>query len=127
MPELRLLRAHREELAGQAILRSLPAAQCRSVGPFVFFDHMLPTRYAPGHGMDIQQHPHIGLSTLTYLFDGELLHKDSLGSAQQVRPGEVSWMTAGSAVACRAHARGAARKRLAAAWSTGLAGVAACG
>ncbi len=99
MSELRLLRAHREELAGQAILRSLPAAQCRSVGPFVFFDHMLPTQYPPGHGMNIQQHPHIGLSTLTYLFEGELLHKDSLGSAQRVRPGEVSWMTAGSAVA----------------------------
>lgn len=86
-------------IAGQSILRALPVAQCRSIGPFVFFDHMLATTYPPGSGLDIQQHPHIGLSTLTYLFEGELLHKDSLGSEQIVRPGDVSWMTAGSAVA----------------------------
>lgn len=60
---------------------------------------MLPTRYAPGSGIDIRQHPHIGLSTLTYLFDGQLLHKDSLGSDQVVGPGEVSWMTAGKQIA----------------------------
>lgn len=88
-----------EDVEGQPILRPLPAAQCRSVGPFVFFDHMLETSYAPGTGMDIRQHPHIGLSTLTYLFEGEIRHKDSLGSDQHVRPGEVSWMTAGSAIA----------------------------
>jgi len=88
-----------ESVEGQPILRPLPSAQCRSVGPFVFFDHMLETDYAPGHGMDIRQHPHIGLSTLTYLFEGAILHKDSLGSAQRVLPGEVSWMTAGSGVA----------------------------
>jgi redox-sensitive bicupin YhaK (pirin superfamily) len=88
-----------EDVEGQPILRPLPAAQCRSVGPFVFFDHMLETTYAPGTGMDIRQHPHIGLSTLTYLFEGEIRHKDSLGSDQHVRPGEVSWMTAGSAIA----------------------------
>ncbi len=88
-----------EDVVGQPILRPLPAARCRSVGPFVFFDHMLDTAYAPGTGMDIRQHPHIGLSTLTYLFEGEIRHKDSLGSDQHVRPGEVSWMTAGSAIA----------------------------
>ncbi|MDF0733235.1 pirin family protein [Pseudomonas entomophila] len=88
-----------ESVEGQPILRPLPSAQCRSVGPFVFFDHMLETDYAPGHGMDIRQHPHIGLSTLTYLFDGEILHKDSLGSEQRVLPGDVSWMTAGRGVA----------------------------
>jgi redox-sensitive bicupin YhaK (pirin superfamily) len=60
---------------------------------------MLETTYMPGTGMDIRQHPHIGLSTLTYLFEGEILHKDSLGSDQRVRPGEVSWMTSGSAIA----------------------------
>jgi len=85
-----------EDVEGQPILRPLPAAKCRSVGPFVFFDHMLETTYAPGTGMDIRQHPHIGLSTLTYLFEGEIRHKDSLGSAQHVRPGDVSRMTAGS-------------------------------
>lgn len=88
-----------ESVEGQPILRPLPSAQCRSVGPFVFFDHMLETDYAPGTGMDIRQHPHIGLSTLTYLFEGQILHKDSLGSEQRVLPGDVSWMTAGSGVA----------------------------
>ena len=94
-----LLRARREMLEGQPILRLLPTAQCRSVGPFVFFDHILENDYSPGSGMNINQHPHIGLSTLTYLFEGQLQHRDSLGSDQLVRPGEVSWMTAGRAVA----------------------------
>ncbi|MDH4609434.1 pirin family protein [Pseudomonas sp. BN102] len=93
------IRPRAEEVAGQPILRPLPSAQCRSVGPFVFFDHMLEADYAPGSGMDVRQHPHIGLSTLTYLFEGELQHKDSLGSDQRVRPGDVSWMTAGRGVA----------------------------
>ncbi|RMQ98761.1 putative pirin-like protein [Pseudomonas savastanoi pv. glycinea] len=88
-----------EDVEGQPILRPLPSARCRSVGPFVFFDHMLETEYAPGKGIDIRQHPHIGLSTLTYLFEGRLLHKDSLGSDQQVTPGDVSWMTSGAAIA----------------------------
>src|SRR3546814_741402 len=81
------------------ILRPRPAAKCRSVGPFVFFDHMLQTSYKAGQGMNIRQHPHIGLSTLTYLFEGKLQHKDSLGSDQIVDAGDVSWMTAGSAIA----------------------------
>jgi redox-sensitive bicupin YhaK (pirin superfamily) len=88
-----------EAVGGQPILRPLPCAQCRSVGPFVFFDYILPYDYPPGQGMHIHQHPHIGLSTLTYLFEGELLHKDSLGSQERVRPGDVSWMTAGKAIA----------------------------
>ncbi|WP_369987299.1 pirin family protein [Pseudomonas xanthosomatis] len=94
-----VIRPRAESVEGQPILRPLPSAQCRSVGPFVFFDHMLETDYAPGNGMDIRQHPHIGLSTLTYLFEGEIQHKDSLGSDQRVQPGEVSWMTAGAGVA----------------------------
>jgi redox-sensitive bicupin YhaK (pirin superfamily) len=94
-----IIRPRAESVEGQPILRPLPSAQCRSVGPFVFFDHMLETDYAPGSGMDIRQHPHIGLSTLTYLFEGEILHKDSLGSDQRVLPGDVSWMTAGRGVA----------------------------
>lgn len=99
MDSLTVIRPRAEEVAGQPILRPLPSAKCRSVGPFVFFDHMLLTRYGPGQGMNIRQHPHIGLSTLTYLFEGQLLHKDSLGSEQLVSPGEVSWMTAGAAIA----------------------------
>lgn len=99
MNGLLLVRPRAEDLAGQPILRPLPSAQCRSVGPFVFFDHMLAQAYPAGSGMEIAQHPHIGLSTLTYLFDGQLLHRDSLGSDQLVAPGDVSWMTAGSGVA----------------------------
>ncbi|MBO9551218.1 pirin family protein [Pseudomonas sp.] len=94
-----IIRPRAESVEGQPILRPLPSAQCRSVGPFVFFDHMLETDYEPGKGMDIRQHPHIGLSTLTYLFEGAILHKDSLGSEQRVLPGDVSWMTAGKGVA----------------------------
>ncbi|MDR2307691.1 MAG: pirin family protein [Paucimonas sp.] len=94
-----VIRPRAESVEGQPILRPLPSAQCRSVGPFVFFDHMLETDYAPGSGVDIRQHPHIGLSTLTYLFEGQIQHKDSLGSDQRVLPGDVSWMTAGAGVA----------------------------
>jgi redox-sensitive bicupin YhaK (pirin superfamily) len=94
-----VLTPRQEDVGGQPILRALPAAQCRSVGPFVFFDYILPHEYPSGQGMHIHQHPHIGLSTLTYLFEGELLHKDSLGSQERVRPGDVSWMTAGRAIA----------------------------
>ena len=99
MPTFTVIKPRTEDVEGQPILRPLPSAKCRSVGPFVFFDHMLTTQYPPGRGMNIRQHPHIGLSTLTYLFEGQLQHKDSLGSDQQVGPGEVSWMTAGAAIA----------------------------
>jgi redox-sensitive bicupin YhaK (pirin superfamily) len=94
-----LIKPRHEDVVGQSILRALPSAKCRSVGPFVFFDHMLEARFAPGSGMNINQHPHIGLSTLTYLFDGQVQHKDSLGSDQRVLPGDVSWMTAGRGIA----------------------------
>lgn len=93
------IRPHADDVEGMPILRALPSAQFRSIGPFVFFDHMLATDFAPGQGMNINQHPHIGLSTLTYLFEGQVQHKDSLGSNQLVRPGDVSWMTAGRGVA----------------------------
>ncbi|MET1077301.1 MAG: pirin family protein [Pseudomonas sp.] len=99
MSDLPLIQPRAETVAGQPILRALPSARVRSIGPFVFFDHMLPHRYPPGSGMNVRQHPHIGLSTLTYLFEGQLQHRDSLGSDQQVLPGDVSWMTAGAAVA----------------------------
>ena len=93
MSDLLLIQPRPENLGGQPILRPLPSAKCRSVGPFVFFDHILENTYPAGSGMNINQHPHIGLSTLTYLFKGQLQHKDSLGSNQLVSPGEVSWMT----------------------------------
>ncbi|WP_263264357.1 pirin family protein [Pseudomonas sp. RIT-PI-S] len=99
MPIAQVITPRQENVGGQPILRPLPSAQCRNVGPFVFFDYILPHEYPPGHGMNIHQHPHIGLSTLTYLFEGELLHKDSLGSEERVVPGAVSWMTAGREIA----------------------------
>jgi redox-sensitive bicupin YhaK (pirin superfamily) len=83
---------------GFNVRRALPAAARRSVGPFVFFDHMGPATLPPGHGLDVRPHPHIGLATVTYLFEGEILHRDSLGNVQPIRPGEVNWMTAGRGI-----------------------------
>jgi redox-sensitive bicupin YhaK (pirin superfamily) len=84
---------------GFSVRRALPDAKRRSVGPFVFFDQMGPVRLEPGHGLDVRPHPHIGLATVTYLLEGEILHRDSLGSVQAIRPGEVNWMTAGRGIA----------------------------
>ena len=67
-------------------------------GPFIFFDHMGPADFEPGHGVTVRPHPHIGLSTVTYLFEGSMHHRDSLGSDIVVRPGEVNWMTAGRGI-----------------------------
>lgn len=91
--------ARRKDLGGGLeVGRVLPFARHRMVGPFIFLDHMGPADFAPGHGVDVRPHPHIGLATVTYLFDGEILHRDSLGSAQAIRPGEVNWMTAGRGI-----------------------------
>ncbi|HVM83878.1 MAG TPA: pirin family protein, partial [Candidatus Binatia bacterium] len=87
------------DIGGFEVLRLLPVAQRRSVGPFVFLDQMGPATLAAGTGMDVRPHPHIGLATVTYLFQGEILHRDTLGSVQAIRPGEVNWMTAGSGIA----------------------------
>jgi redox-sensitive bicupin YhaK (pirin superfamily) len=84
---------------GFTVHRLLPFAQRRMVGPFIFFDAMGPTLFAAGQGLDVRPHPHIGLATVTYLFEGEILHRDSLGNIQPIRPGEVNWMTAGSGIA----------------------------
>lgn len=78
--------------------RVLPAPARRMVGPFAFFDHMGPAHLEAGRGMDVRPHPHIGLSTVTYLFDGEILHRDSVGSLQAIRPGAINWMTAGRGI-----------------------------
>jgi redox-sensitive bicupin YhaK (pirin superfamily) len=80
------------------VRRALPAAERRMVGPFVFFDQMGPTAFAAGQGLAVRPHPHIGLATVTYLFEGEILHRDSLGTVQPIRPGEVNWMTAGRGI-----------------------------
>jgi redox-sensitive bicupin YhaK (pirin superfamily) len=83
---------------GFTVRRLLPHIDARHVGPFVFFDHMGPVRFAPGRGIDVRPHPHIGLATVTYLFDGAIRHRDSLGSVQDIRPGDVNWMTAGRGI-----------------------------
>ncbi|MCW2798517.1 pirin family protein [Nocardioides sp.] len=83
---------------GFTVRRALPSAQRRMVGPFVFFDQMGPVVLRGGHGLDVRPHPHIGLATVTYLFDGEILHRDSLGSVQPIRAGELNWMTAGRGI-----------------------------
>jgi redox-sensitive bicupin YhaK (pirin superfamily) len=83
---------------GFEVRRVLPSTQRRTVGPFVFFDQMGPTVLRPGTGLDVRPHPHIGLATVTYLFDGEILHRDSLGTVQPIRPGAVNWMTAGRGI-----------------------------
>jgi redox-sensitive bicupin YhaK (pirin superfamily) len=95
-----VLMQQRRSLGGFEVGRVLPQAQRRMVGPFVFFDHMGPMQLAPGlpREMDVRPHPHIGLSTLTYLFDGEMMHRDSVGSEQAIRAGDVNWMTAGRGI-----------------------------
>ncbi len=86
------------DLGGFSVRRVLPAPFHRMVGPFIFFDHMGPAELAPGAGIDVRPHPHINLATVTYLFEGEIFHRDSLGSAQAIRPGAVNWMTAGRGI-----------------------------
>src|SRR5882672_6618022 len=83
---------------GFFVRRVLPAGKRRAVGPFVFFDHFGPTRLGPGHGLDVRPHPHINLATVTYLYEGEIDHRDSLGSLQTIRPGDINWMTAGRGI-----------------------------
>ena len=86
------------DLGGFEVRRVLPSARRRSVGPFVFFDQMGPAELAPGSGIDVRPHPHIGLATVTYLFAGTIVHRDSLGSVRSIEPGAVNWMTAGRGI-----------------------------
>lgn len=84
---------------GFRVARVLPQPQQRTVGPFVFFDYFGPVDFPPGHGIDVRPHPHIGLATITYLFDGSQIHRDNLGNEQEILPGDVNWMTAGRGIA----------------------------
>ncbi|CAG9175200.1 pirin family protein [Cupriavidus respiraculi] len=93
-----LLKPHVRDIGDFAVRRVLPSAAAQTVGPFIFFDHMGPVAMPPGKGMDVRPHPHIGLATVTYLFDGEIMHRDSVGSEQVIRPGDVNWMTAGHGI-----------------------------
>jgi redox-sensitive bicupin YhaK (pirin superfamily) len=93
-----VLKSQPRDIGGFPVRRALPRRQRRMVGPFIFFDQMGPELLAPGRGVEVRPHPHIGLSTVTYLFAGSLLHRDSLGTVQRIEPGEVNWMTAGQGI-----------------------------
>ncbi|MEM7193598.1 MAG: pirin family protein [Pseudomonadota bacterium] len=95
---MRLIQPQEKDLGGFSVRRVLPARAHRKVGPFVFFDHMGPAELPPGQGIQVRPHPHIGLSTITYLFAGEIMHRDSLGYVQSIRPGAVNLMTAGRGI-----------------------------
>ncbi|MGO9935602.1 MAG: pirin family protein [Steroidobacteraceae bacterium] len=99
MAVLQIIDARERDLGGFVVRRVLPFEERRMVGPFIFFDHLGPTQFAPGHGVDVRPHPHIALATVTYLFAGSLEHRDSLGTVREIRPGDVNWMTAGRGIA----------------------------
>ncbi|MGO9835523.1 MAG: pirin family protein [Polyangiaceae bacterium] len=94
----RVIESRPRDLGGFTVRRTLPSPTQRLVGPFIFYDHMGPVDFAPGQGIDVRPHPHIGLATITYLFEGEFVHRDSLGSAQTIVPGDVNWMIAGRGI-----------------------------
>lgn len=93
-----ILTPKEKDLGGFCVRRTLPTKECRSVGPWVFFDHMGPARFESGQGIDVRPHPHIGLATVTYLFDGEMMHRDSLGNEARVLPGDINLMVAGRGI-----------------------------
>lgn len=90
--------AREADIGGMNVRRLLPFMKRRMLGPFIFLDHMGPAQYGAGEGLDVRPHPHIGLATVTYLFDGEIIHKDTLGSDLPITPGAVNWMTAGAGI-----------------------------
>lgn len=94
----KLIQPRPRDLGGFSVRRVLPAADPQMVGSFIFFDHMGPAQFAPGTGIDVRPHPHIGIATVTYLFEGALVHRDSLGVEQSIEPGAVNWMTAGRGI-----------------------------
>lgn len=99
METILVINAKAKDIAGFPVRRALPAIERRMIGPFVFLDQIGPVRLATGQRLDVRPHPHIGLSTMTYLFEGEILHRDSLGTVQMIRPGAINWMTAGRGIA----------------------------
>jgi redox-sensitive bicupin YhaK (pirin superfamily) len=98
MAILQLIEPEVKDLGGFVARRSLPYPDRQMVGPFIFFDHLGPSVLPPNKGIDVRPHPHINLATLTYLFDGAIMHRDSLGTVQEIRPGAVNWMTAGKGI-----------------------------
>jgi redox-sensitive bicupin YhaK (pirin superfamily) len=105
-----ILRGRDRDLGGGVTVRRLlPASALRMVGPFIFLDHFGPVQLAPGQGLDVRPHPHINLATVTYLFEGEIMHRDSLGSQAPIRPGAINWMTAGRGIVHSERSPAAAR------------------
>jgi redox-sensitive bicupin YhaK (pirin superfamily) len=98
MTILQVIGSHQRDLGGFHVRRVLPSGERQMVGPFIFFDHLGPTKFAPGYGIDVRPHPHIALATVTYLFAGSLEHRDSLGSVREIYPGDVNWMSAGRGI-----------------------------
>ncbi|MEO6033044.1 MAG: pirin family protein [Burkholderiaceae bacterium] len=99
MADLQTLKSHVKDLGGGFMVRrSLPAVQRASIGPFVFFDHFGPITAGPSDNHDVRPHPHIGLATVTYLFEGAMMHRDSIGVVQRIEPGAINWMTAGRGI-----------------------------
>ncbi len=98
MAVIQVIDSRQRDLGGFVVRRVLPCGARQMVGPFIFFDHLGPTQFPPGEGIDVRPHPHIALATVTYLFSGSLLHRDSLGSVQEIRPGDVNWMSAGKGI-----------------------------
>jgi hypothetical protein len=94
-----VISAKARDIGGFSVRRALPAIERRMVGPFIFLDQIGPARIPAGQGLDVAPHPHIGLSTMTYLYEGEIIHRDSLGTIQKISPGEVNWMIAGRGIA----------------------------
>lgn len=94
-----VINPHVKDLGGFTVKRLLPSHPHKMIGPFIFFDHMGPASFIPGEGIDVRPHPHIGLATVTYLFEGAIMHRDSLGTVQPIHPGDVNWMTAGRGIA----------------------------
>jgi redox-sensitive bicupin YhaK (pirin superfamily) len=93
-----LIEGRLRDIDGFPVRRVLPAAARRMIGPFIFFDHMGPAGLGVGAGLDVRPHPHIALATVTYLYTGSIMHRDSLGFVQEIRPGDVNWMTAGRGI-----------------------------
>ncbi len=93
-----IVEPRQKELGGFSVRRVLPTVKRKMVGPWIFFDHMGPAEFAAGDGINVRPHPHIGIATVTYLFEGEILHRDSVGSYQAIRPGDLNLMVAGSGI-----------------------------
>jgi len=109
MSILQVIGGRERDLGGFVVRRVLPHEGRQMVGPFIFFDHLGPAQFAPGSGIDVRPHPHIALATVTYLFEGSLQHRDSLGSVRDIHPGDVNWMTAGRGIAHSERTPAAAR------------------